>query len=320
MQVGLGDYTYTWHNNWATVPESTSSKENGRTHGICQLKDGSVIVFHQAENAVVQFDPSGKVINAWGGDRFMGAHGLTYVVEGSDEFIWLTDQDTGEVVKATPTGEIVQEIKQADHVIFKGDDPKKYSPTWVAQNPSNGDIWVTDGYGSFHIFRYDKDGNFLMAINGEEGPDYDMGNKAFACPHGIDFDTRGGKEPELYVADRSNQRIRVYDGEGNHKRIVGALSQHSPCMFSFAGDYVLVPQLLARIDVLDKDDNIVAMLGDNGQAVQTDGWPNHNVEKYPELIQPGKFNSPHGGFLAENGDIYLAEWIIGGRITKLERQ
>jgi len=322
MQIGLGDYQYNWLDNWATVPASESSASNGRTHGVCELKDGSVIVFHQAADAVVRFDPDGKVMSAWGGERFLGAHGLTYVVEDGTEYLWLTDQSSCEVVKATVDGEIVQEIKKPDHAVFSGDEPAGYSPTWVAVNPSNGDIWVADGYGSSHVFRYNKAGEFLMAIDGEEGPDLDMGrrgNKKLACPHGIEFDTRGGKAPELYVADRGNARIRVYDGEGKHRRIVGAKTHHSPCMFSFAGDYALVPQLSARVDVMDKDDYIVAMLGDNGVVSTIKGWPNHNKELYPELIQPGKFNSPHGGCITERGDIYVVEWIIGGRITKLEK-
>jgi len=320
MQIGTGDYTYNWIDNWATVPESESATANGRTHGVCELKDGSVIVFHQAHNGVVRFDPQGKVMSAWGGDRFVGAHGLTYVVEGGQEFLWLTDQESAEVVKATPDGEIVQELPQPDHPVFsEGEKPARYVPTWVAVNPANGDIWVADGYGSSLVFRFSKAGEFQMAINGEEGPDYEMPKKKLSCPHGIEFDTRGGKAPELYIADRSNNRLRVYDGEGNHQRIVGAKTHHSPCMFSFQGDHCLVPQLWGRVDVMDKDDNIVAMLGDNGVAATIKGYPNHNKSDYPELIQPGKFNSPHGGFLAPSGDIYIAEWIIGGRITKLEK-
>ena len=52
-----------WIENWATIPESPSATENGRTHGVCVAKDGRVIVFHQAENGLVTFDPDGKLLS-----------------------------------------------------------------------------------------------------------------------------------------------------------------------------------------------------------------------------------------------------------------
>ncbi len=310
MRVGRGEYTYEWNDNWATLPDNPTSQENGRTHGVAVTHAGNVVVFCQANPAVLMFDPNGNLINAWG-DNLQGAHGLTLVREGNGEFLWLTDQTTGEVVKTTLEGQRVLNIDQPDHPVYAGDDPAKYVPTWVAVNPMNGDIWVTDGYGSGHIHRYTQTGEYLASINGSEG---DVG--AFRCPHGIAFDPRKSSA-ELYIADRGNQRVQVYDGEGNFLRVFGSKTLHSPCMFDFLGDHLLVPQLFARVDVLDGHDQLIAMLGDNGPTVDVKGWPNHNMEGYPERVQPGKFNSPHGACFASNGDIYVVEWIVGGRITKL---
>jgi len=313
MQLGQPPFAYTWHDRWATLPDTPSAKENGRTHGICVCADGRVIVFAQCHDGLISFDPDGKLISATGGDRWLGAHGLTRVVENNTEYLWLADEKSAEVAKVTLDGQTVATINKPDHPIYAGADAKKYVPTWVAINPDNGDVWVADGYGSSHVHRYNKTGEYLQTINGQEG------GGAFNCPHGIAFDTRGGKAPELYVADRGNQRIQVYDAEGNFKRFVGNKTLHSPCMFDFLGDLCLVPELFARVDVLDKNDKLAAMLGDHGQAVDLKGWPNHNRAEHPELIQPGRFNSPHGGCFAPNGDIYIAEWILGGRITKLQK-
>ena len=311
--VGLGDHQFRWIDNWAKLPETPSTQDNGRTHGVVVSKSGEVFVFNQADPAVVVFDEQGKLKSQWG-DRFHGAHGLTLVEEQGTEYLWLTDQTSAEVCKTTLDGQTVQTIERPDISHYTLGGP--YSPTWVAVNEErfggNGDIWVADGYGSGLVNRYDKSGKYLGSISGQKAAG------KFACPHGIAF-RFDRSEPELYVADRGNQRIQVFDAEGTFKRVVGAKTLHSPCMFHFYDGLTLVPELFARVDILDGEDNLVSMLGDNGYASTRPGWPNHNVTGKPELIEPGKFNSPHGGTFDAAGNIYIVEWIIGGRITKLER-
>ena len=70
MQIRSGKHTYQWIDNWARIPDTSSGRENGRTHGVCVARDGSVIVFHQAHEAVLRFDPDGKLISSWGGGGF----------------------------------------------------------------------------------------------------------------------------------------------------------------------------------------------------------------------------------------------------------
>lgn len=322
--LGSGDYRFRWIENWARIPDSKTGRENGRTHGVVISASGDVIVFNQANPAVLVFSPDGKLKSSWG-DRFLGAHGLTLVREGEEEFLWLTDQDTGEVVKTTLDGRNVMNLEKADHPVYK---QKKYFPTWVAVNEEryggNGDIWVADGYGSFYVHRYDRDGNYLDSINGEEGK-----AGAFDCPHGLWTDVRRmlreqvevedpedyEAEPELYIADRGNRRMQVYSMDGKYKRHFGGAFFSSPdgaC--AYRKDALIVPELFARISILDIDDNLVGHLGSNEAACKIDGWP--NLPK--KHIEPGLFNSPHGAASDKRGNIYVVEWIIGGRITKLE--
>ena len=313
LVTGIGELRYEWIDNWATLPDTQSHRDNGRTHGVVVTNNGDVYVFCQANPAMLVFDSDGKLKSQWG-DRFAGAHGLTLVEENDTEYLWLTDQHSAEVVKTTLDGQTVQNLQRPDisHYTLGG----KYSPTWVAVNETrhggNGDIWVADGYGCGLVHRYNADGEYLQTISGQKGAG------KFACPHGIAlrFDTA---EPELYVADRGNERVQVYDAEGNFKRVFGSKTLHSPCMFHFHDGLTLLPELFSRVDVLDSDDNLVSILGDNGYACTQRGWPNHNVSGNPELIQPGRFNSPHGATFDRDGNIYVVEWIIGGRITKLAK-
>lgn len=309
MQIGSGRHTYEWLDNWGRTPDNASSRANGRTHGVVVSQTGQVIVFHQANPAVLVFAPDGTLASAWG-DRFEGAHGLNLSTEGDTEYLWLTDQTSGEVAKMTLAGETCLQIQRPDLPVYASGS---YAPTWVAVNEAraggNDDIWVTDGYGQNYIHRYDKHGRYLLSINGTEGA-----AGAFKCPHGIWVDTRKG-EPELYIADRGNRRVQVYDLEGQYKRVFGDDILTSPCGFATHGDELYIPELYARLAILDRNDQLIGYLGENEAVVAIDGWPNHPVE----LIQPGKFNSPHGLAADSAGNLYIAEWIIGGRITKLAR-
>lgn len=201
-------------------------------------------------------------------------------------------------------------IRRPELNIYRHD---QYSPTWVAVNEErhggNGDIWVADGYGTNYIHRYDKSGQYLHSINGEEGR-----AGAFTCPHGIWFDHRKA-EPELYIADRGNRRVQVYDAEGHFKRTFGSDFLTSPCGFSASDGLLVVPELRARVTILDENDRPVSFLGSNELVCDLPGWPNHPAE----LVEPGKFNSPHAAAADSQGDLYVVEWIIGGRITKLVR-
>jgi len=306
-----------WIENWATIPDSPSAKENGRTHGVCVTKEGCVIVFHQAENGLLTYDPDGTLISAVGGDRWHGAHGFTKVVEDGTEFLWLTDQVTGEVAKVTLEGETVQTIECPPHPVY---EEKRYVPTWVAQNPVNGDIWVANGYGSHLVHRYDQQGRYLDTLGGSE----EMG--AFQEPHGIQFSLSEDGTPELYVTDRAKHLIQVFDADGTFLK--GSDACHSPCCFDFYEDQILVPELFTGVKLLKKGSlDLLEEFGASDRVTcRPDGawWPPVAPEGWPNLagtehVQSGMFNSPHGGCFDAEGNLFVVEWIIGGRITKIIR-
>ncbi len=309
MIIGKDNFKYEWLDNWVRIPESDSAKENGRTHGIVISDNGNIIIFNQSDPAVLVFDEDGKLVSSWG-NRFMGAHGLTLTKEDETEYLWMTDQYSGEVLKTTLTGEAVLSIKKPNLNIY---NENSYSPTWVAvfeeRIGGNGDIWVTDGYGSNFIHHYNKEGIYLESINGEKGE-----QGAFNCPHSLFFDTRK-KVPELYVADRGNKRFQVFDTEGIYKRSFGEDILGCPCGGVDKGNLLFVPELCARIAVLDENDELVTYLGRNEKVCEVKGWPDHEKE----LIGPGKFNSPHDMAIDNDDNLYIVEWIKGGRITKLKR-
>jgi hypothetical protein len=310
MKVGRGEFTYEWIEHWARIPETESGRSNGRTHAVVTLENGDVLIFNQAQPGVLRFDPQGKLKNAWG-DRFGGAHGMTLAYDGDAPVLWLTDQYSAEVVKTTLDGRTLMNLQRPNIAAYRGTG--KFVPTWVAVNEErfggNGDVWVTDGYGANFIHRLTRSGAYLGSINGTEG-----NAGGFACPHGITFIPKAAGA-ELFIADRSNKRVQVYDADGKFKRVFGADFLNSPCGFAYRDGVVYVPELYARLAILDEHDKLITYIGDNPAAKPSPGWPNLP----PEQIHPGKFNSPHGMAVDKAGNLYVVEWIVGGRITKLAR-
>src|SRR5204862_784055 len=141
-----------------------------------------------------------------------------------------------------------------------------------------------------HVHRYSrfsKAGEYLGSINGAEGA-----AGPFKTPHGLWFDTRKG-EVELYVADRGNRRVQVYDAEGRFKRAFGEEFLSSPSAFAADGDVLVVAELRARLALLDRDDRLIGYLGENEAVCDTPGWPNGRGEGgepvRTERLVPGKF-------------------------------
>jgi hypothetical protein len=315
MRIGSGEHTYEWLEKWAKIPDTESARTGKAHHGIVISETGNVISFHQADPTVLTFDPEGNLVSSWNG-TVDNAHGMTIVKEGGAEYLWLADNTTGKVVKTTLGGELVMSIDRPDIEVYRDG---RYSPPGVAVNEErhggNGDVYVSDGYGSSYIHRYDSRGDYISSINGEEG---EAGR--LATPHAIWIDTRK-PERELYIADRSNGRIVVYDLVGNYKRTFGRGPGqdwlHSPSGFAQHGDLLLTPELRGgRITVLDIEDELVCYLGENSGAFKLlEGWP----DVPQETLVEGKCNSPHGLATDNDGNIYSAEWLVGGRINKLAK-
>ena len=328
MRVGSGDHEYDWDDGWAKTPKSRGWAH----HGAAVTQSGRIMACDPAHATILTYDQEGNVLESWD-SGLTEAHGMTVVSEGDAEYLWIADNGRkrqpdlgyeyldeykGQVAKYTLDGRRVMALERPDLPVYR---ETHYSPTWVAvneeHNGGNGDIWVTDGYGSSVVHRYDKSGSYISTISGQEG---DAG--PFDCPHSIFVDTRKS-EPELYVADCGNGRVQVYDLDGRFKRVFGADFFTSPSGFATHGSQMVVIELNARVVILDEGDRLGAYIGANLPVAEVPGWPNNlneDGEVLPtSLLEPGKFNSPHGLAVDDEGNLYVAEWLIGGRFTKLAK-
>ena len=334
MRIGSGDNAYDWIEDWAKTPETESARTGWSHHSIVVSESGDILSGHQDDPIVQVFGKDGDFKGSWP-SGCTETHGMTLVKEDGIEYLWIADHgakrrqsggyeypDTGKVtgkaVKKTLDGRTATTLATPPLAVYEEGD---YKPTWVAVNEErsggNGDIWVTDGYGANQVHRYSMSGDYIGSLTGEEGR-----AGAFDCPHAIFFDNRKS-EPELYVADRGNGRVQVYDADGDWKRVFGSEFLTSPSGFATQGERLIIAELKARVTVCDLDDNLVEYLGANVSVSEVDGWPNNKNEMgesvRPAVLEPGKFNSPHGLAVDAEGNLYIAEWLIGGRSIKLAK-
>jgi hypothetical protein len=185
----------------------------------------------------------------------------------------------------------------------------KFSPTAITVAP-NGDIFLADGYASNVIFRFDKTGKYLSHF-GEKGNEL----KQFNTAHGMTLDERYNP-PRLLICDRNHKpkgRLLHYSLEGEFIEVV-VTGLGMPTSVSIQGDYVSVPDLHGRVVILDKDNTIMAVLGHNPNP-KTRGA--HGV-KQEDWIE-GVFSGTHGSYWDKNGDLFVQDWNVDGRIIKLAR-
>jgi len=311
--VGSGEHTYEVQHDWGELPPGL---RYGNTHGVCQDSNGHIYVHHtvhaQSErpDTVVVFDEQGRFVRSWGPEFKGGAHGLHIQKEGRDEFLYLCDTRRALVAKTTTKGELVWTIgypKESDKYPLNADGTPavKYSPTNLAIAP-NGDIYVGDGYGSSYINQYNSKGEYIRTFGGK-GKDAGQ----LDCPHGLIVDTRTSPAT-LLVADRGNRRLQVFTLDGKHVRFVEGTNH--PCHFDRRGEVMVVPDLWARVTLIDRSNAVIAHLGEAG----IDSWKSIRAGAR-ESFPAGKFVCPHGACFDRDGNIYVVEWVEIGRVTKLRR-
>lgn len=311
--VGSGAHTYECVHDWLEPPQGLLW---GDTHGLCQDQQGQIYVAHTVHKssvrgeAIVVYDAKGHFVRAFGKEFRDGAHGLNVRSEAGVELLYHCDINRCMVVKTTLDGEVVWTHGYPREDPAYTERPIDFMPTNVAFAP-NDDFYVGDGYGSSHMLRFSKTGNFLGEI-GRPG----KADGEFSNPHGQWVDTRG-QQPVLVVADRGNRRIQTFALDGQHLRTIKDEAHlRMPCHFHTQGEWMVCPDLDSQVCILDRDYNVVAQLGD-GQAIN--GKVGSRRSQSRAEFTPGKFITPHAAIFLQNKDILVAEFLPIGRITLLRR-
>jgi hypothetical protein len=304
VRMGCGLMTFDTVPGWSLTPDGKSPI--GPCHGSVVVdKEGNI--YTSAHAGVFVFSAEGKPVRSFLGDKYSDIHDMKIRQEGEIEFIYGARNANAEGIKFNAkSGEIVLKLPFPKE---SGLNLKQFSPTAITVAP-NGEIYLSDGYASNHIFKFDKDGKYLMHF-GTKG----NGLKEFNTAHGMTLDTRY-TPPRLLISDRNHQpkgRLVHYSLEGEFIGEV-ATGLGMPTSAVVQGDYVSVPDLKGRVVILDKDNTIMSVLGYNPDPAK---GGNYNIPQ-DQWIE-GLFSGTHGSSWDADGNLYVQDWNVSGRIMKLLR-
>lgn len=168
---------------------------------------------------IVLFDGhSGKILNSWGDNIFIMPHGLTV---DKNNNVWVTDVGLHQIFKFSHSGNLLMTLGTPK---IAGNDATHFNrPTDVAV-ASDGSFYVSDGYGNSRIIKFSPEGKYLF----EWGKKGDAEGE-FNIPHGLDLDDKGN----VYVTDRENSRIQVFDSSGRFLKTFSNKNFGNICSITF---------------------------------------------------------------------------------------
>jgi DNA-binding beta-propeller fold protein YncE len=288
--LGTGKYAYEVSGeNWGKLPEGWFYKE--ATSVDVDSKD-NVYVFNRGNHPMIVFDPEGNVLRSWGeGGLFTNPHAVTVA---PDDTVWCVDNRDHSIRRFTPDGRLLMTLNERNrHAPAMSGEPF-CSPTRVAVDPRNGEILVADGYGNARVHRFSPDGKRVLKSWGRPGTEPGR----FNIVHDIAVDEDG----LIYIGDRENRRIQVFNPEGKLEARWPDFSRTAAVCVSqglvYVGEYYaggteaykVAGQLGPRISILDGQGRLLARLGED-----------------PFGDEPGRFYAPHGVAADSRGNIYVAE-------------
>ena len=324
--VGSGDHRFHCKHAWPQLPEQYQWQT---THGVAVDPDNNLYVIHEGvasrtdHPSIFVFDPEGRFIRAFGQQFQGGGHGIEVRVENGDAFLYIAAyQQVKSIAKLSLTGELVWQsyapAQSGHYANGESSNPKKqwganrFLPTNFAFMPDGGFL-LADGYGAFYIHRYDAAGRWMSCFGGPGD-----GQGTFKTPHGIWIDDRGA-EPQVVITDRAHNTLQTFTLDGQYKRTVEGFGL--PANVDTYKDLMVVPELVARVSILDQDLNTIATIGDDRERIMADNKANKGftIRTNESQWQQDKFVHPHDACFDKDGNLFVAEWVGTGRVTKLTR-
>jgi DNA-binding beta-propeller fold protein YncE len=265
--------------DWPQLPAGMNFRETASSAVDAR---GHVFVFHRGPRPIMEFDRDGTFFRAWGDGTFVNPHALRFDPEGN---LWAVDNGGHFVVKMNAAGRIKMVLGRRD--VPGTTDSLFNGPTDIAFAP-NGDLYITDGYGNSRVVKFSGDGRFLKAW-GRKG----TGPSEFNTPHTVVVDKKG----LVYVGDRENNRIQIFDPEG-------VLVKTWTHVGSPWGLYLTPDDMLFMAD--GRVNNRVVKITLEGKVLGSFGSPGK---------LPGQFLFAHHLTVSPAGEIYVAE-ILNWRVQK----
>jgi DNA-binding beta-propeller fold protein YncE len=258
---------------WGVLPAHI---EYGVVSHVAVDSHDNLYVFQRGEPPVVVFDPTGGYLQSWGSGLIADPNGIFIT---PDDLVVLIDRDGHQVMGFDTSGNVRFTLGDREHPQLQA--PFNH-PADVAVAP-NGDIYVADGYANSAVHRFSGDGE-LKQTWGKQGD----GPGEFTTPHAVWVDSEG----RVLVADRENNRIQVFAGDGDYLDSWGD-HYHPMDIYVDADGLIYVTDQIPRLSVLAADGRLIGR------------------------CRPVLYGA-HGVWGDSRGNLYLAEASPMNRITQLE--
>jgi len=285
-EFGAGEFRYSFVDGWAKLPSGMTFLE---CPGVAVDSQDNIYVLTRGEHPVIVFDRQGNFLRSFGEGLFSNrTHGL-YIAY--DDSVLVADDGLHTIQKFSSQGQKLMEIGERNHPAPKWSGQPFNRPTSAAIMPSNGDVYISDGYGNARIHAYSGEGEYRFSW-GESGIDAGQ----FIRPHNIAVDA----DDHVYVVDREAHRIQVFDPKG--KFITMWNNIHRPDAMVLWQDHIYVGELngMQGVDDAPGLGHRVSIYNLNGEMVCRFGAKE-------EGEGPGQFIAPHGIAVDSHGAIYVSE-------------
>ncbi|MBM3924604.1 MAG: hypothetical protein FJ320_01240 [SAR202 cluster bacterium] len=268
---------------WAKLPPGWLF---GDCVGVAVDSKDQVYVYCNGQRPVIVFDRHGNFLRSFGQDIIHGRHGISI---SPDDSVYLSDVRDHVIRKFSPEGKLLFTLG-GESPRFSGRPFNR--PAHMAVSPVSGDLFVADGYGNARVHRYSPEGKLLYSW-GEAGTEKGQ----FVVPHNVVID----KDEFIYIADRENHRMQVFDAKGKLQAVWGNIWRAAGLALDADG-IVYVAQMSAPPYIQDAPGvgHCVTIFNRKGKELHRLGDP-HLGEG------AGQFLTPHGIAIDSRGDMYVAE-------------
>ena len=299
-RLGAGDYQYEAVEGWARIPiPGIASDVATDSEDRVYVATRTAATFDNYSGAILVFDRHGKFLGAFGGDKLRTPH---HIWISPDDEIYHTDNFDHAVRRYSPAGELLQVIGTPGQPGIPGGPFNQ--PTCAVRSPRSGDVFVSDGYRQSRVHRFSYDGELELSWGKGDLNMYDQevwhseatagtGPGEFNLPHSVTV----GDDDRVYVMDRSNNRIQLFDENGEY---LEQWETPSPNQAVVDGSVMHVASGRG-VSILDLNGNPVGEWGERG-------------------AEPWQFaGSPHGLCIDSHGDLYVAQVGAEDALNKFAR-
>jgi DNA-binding beta-propeller fold protein YncE len=280
-----------------------------------------------ASPPVIEYDSDGNLVAAWGDPNVLpvSIHGCFVDHQNN---LWIGGSGGGMVQKWTHDGkQLLLQIGQrttcdgpcGETASLNGSKTLLNEPADIAVDPANGDIYIADGYGNHRVVVFNAQGQYLRQWGSSGASPGQFSPTGGGHPHCVVI----GPDDLLYVCDRGNDRIQVFDKTGNLVSIIpvkpGTAFDPAPdgtpgrMAIGSALDVEFIGPQQRYIATADTGNEVLWFLdragrrGDVPQVVGGFGSAGHNA---------GNFTLIHGLASDSKGNLYIAETVDGRRLQK----